>query len=337
MTAAVPSDSRASPPGVLRRPPAPGAGHESPHHPELPRQPRALAALRRNPVAAVRHPTGPGRSRPAAGPRVPSAPGARPAQQRRHPQRAPRRDPRVLPVLRHGVPPRGSCTVSASSPSRSSGPAAVPSSTSSTGRSRPSSAPWTAAPSTAAATTRSSPPCSTPARGSRKSSPCAPPTCAWTRPAQVRLHGKGRKERVCPLWPQTADLLRALLAERDRELQSDEPVFRNHRGMRLTRFGVRYLLRKLLRPRPSHGTGPARQTPPSPQHAAQHGRPPAPGGRRHRHDQPVARPRQRHDHAPVRHRRSRHEAGGSREGTPHRRRPRGAGPVAHGRVGAGMA
>ena len=63
-------------------------------------------------------------------------------------------------------------------------------------------------------------------------------------PAQVRLHGKGRKERVCPLWPQTADLLRALLAERGRELRPDEPVFRNHRGMRLTRFGVRYLLRK---------------------------------------------------------------------------------------------
>ena len=58
-------------------------------------------------------------------------------------------------------------------------------------------------------------------------------------PALVRLHGKGRKERVCPLWPQAADLLRALLAERGRELQSDEPVFRNHRGMRLTRFGVR--------------------------------------------------------------------------------------------------
>ena len=35
-------------------------------------------------------------------------------------------------------------------------------------------------------------------------------------PAQVRLHGKGRKERVCPLWPQPADLLRALLAERVR-------------------------------------------------------------------------------------------------------------------------
>ena len=63
-------------------------------------------------------------------------------------------------------------------------------------------------------------------------------------PAQVHLHGKGRKERVCPLWPQTADLLRALLADRGREPQSDEPVFRNHRGTRLTRFGVRYLLQK---------------------------------------------------------------------------------------------
>jgi integrase/recombinase XerD len=27
---------------------------------------------------------------------------------------------------------------------------------------------------------------------------------------QVRLYGKGRKERWCPLWPQTADLLWAL-------------------------------------------------------------------------------------------------------------------------------
>ena len=59
---------------------------------------------------------------------------------------------------------------------------------------------------------------------------------------QVRLFGKGRKERLCPLWPQTADLLRALLAERGRDV--DQPVFRNHRGGRLTRFGVRYLLGK---------------------------------------------------------------------------------------------
>ena len=61
---------------------------------------------------------------------------------------------------------------------------------------------------------------------------------------QVRLYGKGRKERLCPLWPQTADLLRALLAERGRDVPVDQPIFRNHRGGRLTRFGVRYLLGK---------------------------------------------------------------------------------------------
>ena len=33
-------------------------------------------------------------------------------------------------------------------------------------------------------------------------------------PAHVRLLGKGRKERLCPLWPQTAQLLRAYLSER---------------------------------------------------------------------------------------------------------------------------
>ena len=32
-------------------------------------------------------------------------------------------------------------------------------------------------------------------------------------PAQVHLHGKGRKERVCPLWPQTADLLACIIHE----------------------------------------------------------------------------------------------------------------------------
>ena len=93
-------------------------------------------------------------------------------------------------------------------------------------------------------TTRSSPPCSTPARRSRKSSPWASPTCAWTHSRRSACTARGPKKRVCPLWPQTADLLRALLAERGRELQSDEPVFRNHRGTRLTRFGVRYLLQK---------------------------------------------------------------------------------------------
>jgi integrase/recombinase XerD len=61
-------------------------------------------------------------------------------------------------------------------------------------------------------------------------------------PPHVRLSGKGRKERVCPLWPQTAEILRALLAERGGSPLPRNPIFRNHRGSRLTRFGVRYIL-----------------------------------------------------------------------------------------------
>jgi integrase/recombinase XerD len=67
-------------------------------------------------------------------------------------------------------------------------------------------------------------------------------------PAQVRLLGKGRKERVCPLWPATAKLLRDLIAKR-RGVGSDESsplVFTNARGVALTRYGVRYLLRRYV-------------------------------------------------------------------------------------------
>lgn len=67
------------------------------------------------------------------------------------------------------------------------------------------------------------------------------------RPFQIRLVGKGRKERLCPLWPQTAQLLSALLGELGVDCRSTLPVFRNHRGQPLTRFGVRYLLAKYLR------------------------------------------------------------------------------------------
>lgn len=65
-----------------------------------------------------------------------------------------------------------------------------------------------------------------------------------TRPYQLRLFGKGRKERYCPLWAQTALILRAFCEERRIDLRSDAKVFVNHRGVALTRFGVRYILAK---------------------------------------------------------------------------------------------
>lgn len=64
------------------------------------------------------------------------------------------------------------------------------------------------------------------------------------RPFQLHLFGKGRKEHICPLWTQTAQLFRAFLAEAGSEDDSRERLFRNHRGILLTRFGVRYLLAK---------------------------------------------------------------------------------------------
>lgn len=64
------------------------------------------------------------------------------------------------------------------------------------------------------------------------------------RPFQVRLRGKGRKDRLCPLWPRTVKVLRALISEHGVDPASTAQLFRNHRGEPLTRFGVRYLLRK---------------------------------------------------------------------------------------------
>ena len=63
-----------------------------------------------------------------------------------------------------------------------------------------------------------------------------------TKPFQVRLCGKGRKVRLCPIWPQTADLLRHLCDETGIADQASAPLFRNHRGEPMTRYGVRYIL-----------------------------------------------------------------------------------------------
>lgn len=60
-------------------------------------------------------------------------------------------------------------------------------------------------------------------------------------PLEARLMGKGRKERIVPLTPETADLLRVLI-ERS-PAGPTEAVFRNARGYRLTPSGARFRLR----------------------------------------------------------------------------------------------
>lgn len=67
-------------------------------------------------------------------------------------------------------------------------------------------------------------------------------------PSQVRLLGKGNKVRLCPIWPATVRLLRDLIGaspppEGD---PADTLLFTNARGRPLTRFGVRYLLRRYV-------------------------------------------------------------------------------------------
>ncbi len=59
-------------------------------------------------------------------------------------------------------------------------------------------------------------------------------------PAQVKLFGKGRKERICPLWPETAKLLAALLKRQPR--LDHEPLFVNRYGQPLGGAGVRFKL-----------------------------------------------------------------------------------------------
>lgn len=61
-------------------------------------------------------------------------------------------------------------------------------------------------------------------------------------PRQVRLHGKGRKERLLPLWRETAEALHRL---RGMTMTGDrQHVFVNCHGQPLTRDGIAYILRK---------------------------------------------------------------------------------------------
>jgi integrase/recombinase XerD len=60
------------------------------------------------------------------------------------------------------------------------------------------------------------------------------------RPRQVRLLGKGSKERICPLWPETATALRRII----RADSGDDPLFKNATRGPLSRDGVAYLIRK---------------------------------------------------------------------------------------------
>ena len=64
-------------------------------------------------------------------------------------------------------------------------------------------------------------------------------------PCRVKVIGKGCKVRICPLWKSTAIALESLLREKGNTHIADAPVFCNHTGQPLTRFGIAHILMKL--------------------------------------------------------------------------------------------
>jgi site-specific recombinase XerD len=65
----------------------------------------------------------------------------------------------------------------------------------------------------------------------------------WSPSKAVRLLGKGNKTRYCPLWPQTAEVLKILVRGR----AAPDRVFLNRLGQPLTRFGIYDLVRRTVR------------------------------------------------------------------------------------------
>lgn len=64
----------------------------------------------------------------------------------------------------------------------------------------------------------------------------------FSRPYLVRILGKGRKERTCPLWAETIQALKTYLAARTVRMDEAVPLFVNAQGNRLTRFGLRHII-----------------------------------------------------------------------------------------------
>jgi len=77
-----------------------------------------------------------------------------------------------------------------------------------------------------------------------------PRAIRFESPAQVELLGKGRKSRICPLWPETTEVLKALLKRQPRP--ETEPIFVNRYGQPLGAAGVRFKLKQYVRAAARH-------------------------------------------------------------------------------------
>jgi len=67
---------------------------------------------------------------------------------------------------------------------------------------------------------------------------------SFSDPYLVKITGKGRKRRTCPIWETTARLLRQVLIERDGSVKTETHVFHNRSGQPLGRFGISNVIDK---------------------------------------------------------------------------------------------
>lgn len=70
------------------------------------------------------------------------------------------------------------------------------------------------------------------------------PDVRMEAPAQACLTGKGRKQRIVPLYPETIEALKHYLKLRKAAGIEQEALFVNARGERITRFGIGHLVSK---------------------------------------------------------------------------------------------
>ena len=61
---------------------------------------------------------------------------------------------------------------------------------------------------------------------------------------QVKLMGKGKKQRACPLWPDTIDAINDYIELRKPKEPGNEDLLLNANGNTITRFGIRHITKK---------------------------------------------------------------------------------------------
>jgi integrase/recombinase XerD len=74
---------------------------------------------------------------------------------------------------------------------------------------------------------------------------------------RVRLHGKGDKWRVCPLWPQTVEVITRLLQESAVTPPPTRALFTSNGTRALTRFGLYKIVRRHADPLRVHRAAPS--------------------------------------------------------------------------------